>query len=88
MLTLSLMGGTVMNKRKFLAPLAVSVAALLGGVTIPVQASTVLSVTNLKSAPTVSNHLVLKRSTGSEIRLADHESHASHESHSSHVSGS
>jgi hypothetical protein len=77
-----------MNKRKFLAPLAVSVAALLGGVAVPVRASTVPSVTTFESALTASNHLVLKRSTGNEIRLADHESHASHESHSSHVSGS
>ena len=77
-----------MNQRKFLAPLAVSVAALLGGVAVPVQASPVSSVTSHESAPAASNHLVLKRGTGSEIRLADHESHASHESHSSHMSGS
>jgi hypothetical protein len=71
-----------------LAPMAVSMAALLGGVAMPVRASTAPSVTILRSAPTTSNHLVLKRSTGSEIRLADHYSHASHESHSSHMSGS
>jgi hypothetical protein len=77
-----------MNKKKFLAPLAVSVAALLSGVAVQVPPSTLPSLTTLKTAPLGSTYLVLKRSTGSEIRFADHESHASHESHSSHVSGS
>jgi hypothetical protein len=77
-----------MNKRKFIAPLAVAVAALLGGIAVPAQASTVAAVAIPESAAMASKHLVLKRSTGGQLRLADHESHASHESHSSHVSGS
>jgi hypothetical protein len=76
-----------MNKRKFLAPLAVSVAALLTGVPVLAQASTPLAVTAPDAASISSDHLVLTRSTGKELRLADHESHASHESHSSHSSG-
>ena len=76
-----------MNKRKFLAPLAISVAALLSGIPVPAQASTPPVVTTPDSASISSDHLVLTRSTGKELRLADHESHASHESHSSHSSG-
>jgi hypothetical protein len=76
-----------MKKRQFLAPLAVSIAALLGGAVVPVEASTAPAVTTPESGPIASDHLVLKRSAGRELRLADHESHASHESHSSHSSG-
>lgn len=78
-----------MKKRKFLAPLAVSVAALLGGAVIPAQASTEPAVTITEaSVPTATDHLILTRSAGGgQLRLADHESHASHASHSSHVSG-
>jgi hypothetical protein len=81
-----------MKKRQFLTPLAVSVAALLGGATVPVQASTVPVATTLSesSASKAVDLLVLTRSTGNELRLAQHESHSSHvshESHSSHVSG-
>ena len=76
-----------MKKRPFLAPLAVSIAALLGGAVVPVQASAASAVKTPESAPIASNHLVLNRSAGRELRLADHESHASHESHSSHSSG-
>jgi hypothetical protein len=76
-----------MKKRQFLAPLAVSIAALLAGPVVPVQASAAPAVTTPEAAPIASKHLVLKRSAGRELRLADHESHASHESHSSHSSG-
>jgi hypothetical protein len=82
-----------MKKRQFLAPLAVSVASLLGGAMVPAQASTdparVPVATALdSSAPLVVDHLVLTRCAGGELRFADHESHASHASHSSHASGS
>jgi hypothetical protein len=78
-----------MKEWKFLAPLAVSVAALVGGAVVPAQASTepgmAISEASVATAP---DRLVLTRSAGSQLRLADHESHASHASHSSHVSGS
>jgi hypothetical protein len=82
-----------MNKRKFLAPLGVSVAALLGGAVVPAQASTdptsvPAAMAPEASAPLAANQLLLTRSAGGELRLADHESHASHASHSSHASGS
>jgi hypothetical protein len=77
-----------MNKRRFLAPLAVSVAALVGGAVIPVQVSTEPGITITEaSVPMATDHLILTRSAAGQLRLADHESHASHESHSSHVSG-
>lgn len=84
-----------MNKRQFLTPLAVSIAALLGGTVIPAQASTVSGTPTIEtsappteaSAQVTTDQLILTRSTGGQLRLADHESHASHESHSSHVSG-
>lgn len=85
-----------MKKRQFLFPLAVSVAALLGGASIPAQAATdparvPAAAAPEASAPMAADHLVLTRSAGGELRLADHElhaSHASHASHSSHASGS
>jgi hypothetical protein len=78
-----------MNKRKFLAPLGVSVAALLGGAVVPTEASTDPTSVSVATAPEASaDHLVLTRCAGGELRLADHESHASHDSHSSHASGS
>jgi hypothetical protein len=77
-----------MKKRRFLAPLAVSVAALVGGAVIPAQASTEPGITTTEaSVLTATDHLILARSAGGQLRLADHESHASHASHSSHVSG-
>jgi hypothetical protein len=84
-----------MKKRKFLSPLAVSVAALLGGASVPAQAATdparvPAAVAPEASAPLAADNLVLTRSAGVELRLAGHESHASHASHashSSHVSG-
>ena len=81
-----------MKKRQFLAPLAVSIAALIGGTLAPAQASTVPEVSAPEAFPAAAaEHLVLTRSVGGQLQLADHESHASHESHSSHsshVSGS
>ena len=80
-----------MKKRSFLAPLAVSIAALLGG--IPAGHAAVDATTKIES-PTkpakVAGDFVLKRS--GDFRLAQyghdsHMSHDSHESHSSHVSG-
>jgi hypothetical protein len=82
-----------MKKHKFLAPLAISISALLGGMTVPAaQASKVSPVTQPMSVvPQESHHFVLTRSGGSNLLLTQHESHASHdshESHSSHMSGS
>jgi hypothetical protein len=76
-----------MNKRQFLAPLAVSIAALLGSAAVPVSASTVPVAAVHQASPSIAaNHLVLTRSGECGLYLADHESHASHESHSSHSS--
>jgi hypothetical protein len=78
-----------MNRRRFLAPLAVSVAALIGGAVVPAQASTEPGIAISEASVSIaSDPLVLSRSVGGQLRLADHESHASHASHSSHVSGS
>jgi hypothetical protein len=82
-----------MNKRQFLAPLAVSVAALLGGAVVPTQASTdptrvPAATAPQASAPVAADHLVLTRSAGAELQLASHGSHVSHVSHNSHTSGS
>ena len=78
-----------MNKRRFLAPLAVSVAALIGGAVIPAQASTEPGIAISEASVSIAaDQLILSRSAGGQLRLADHESHASHESHSSHMSGS
>jgi hypothetical protein len=80
-----------MNKHRFLAPLAVSVAALLGGAVIPVQASTKPAVTITEaSVPIATDQLILTRNAAGQLRLADHfshTSHVSHVSHTSHVSG-
>lgn len=81
-----------MKKRQFLAPLAVSIAALLGGAPLPAEAAVSTGVvTTAKPAEATAmpaDQLVLTRSGGSQVQLADHESHASHESHSSHSSHS
>lgn len=85
-----------MKKRQYLSPLAVSVAALLASAAVPAQASTdpapvtVSAVASEAPAPVAVDHLVLTRSAGGGVQLAQHEFHASHElhsSHSSHVSG-
>ena len=77
-----------MKKRKFLAPLAISISALLGGAIVPpVQALNVpLAMERTSVAPQEAHHFVLRRSSGSELMLTQHESHASHESHESHTS--
>ena len=76
-----------MGKRSFLAPLAASVAALLGTNTGPAQAGTEAAPTVTPVAPQASNpDFVLHRADGNGIQVADHESHASHSSHSSHSS--
>lgn len=78
-----------MKKRQFLAPLAASVAALLGGGAVaPAQASSTPAVTTSEGSAraTAADQLVLKRSAGDRVQLAQHESHASHESHGSHES--
>ena len=79
-----------MDKRKFLAPLAASVAVLLGTTATPVQALSVPVTASIEvSLPTtVADDLVLTRSSGSQLQLADHESHSSHSSHASHASHS
>ncbi|MGI0134102.1 MAG: hypothetical protein ACREBW_04000 [Candidatus Micrarchaeaceae archaeon] len=84
-----------MKKRLFLAPLAVSVAALLGGTALPTHAAAASETTPSVMTPTASavkiDRLVLGRSAGGELGQTDHTSHASHDSHSSHsshVSGS
>jgi hypothetical protein len=82
-----------MKKHKFLAPLAISISALLGSTVVPAaQASNVAPAAQPMSvAPQESHHFVLTRSGGSNLLLTQHESHASHESHeshSSHMSGS
>jgi hypothetical protein len=56
-----------MKKRQFLSPLAVSVAALLGGARVPAQAATDLArvpaaAASEASAPMAADHLVLTRS--------------------------
>jgi len=78
-----------MKKRQFLTPLAVSIAALLGRPVVPAQASPTPEAT--ASDPTAravaADHLILKRSGGNRMQLAQHESHSSHSSHVSHSSG-
>jgi hypothetical protein len=82
-----------MQKRKFLAPLAISIAALLGGAVVPAAHAAIVPVVTLPepAASQAANHFVLTRGTGGELLFAQHESHVSHTSHvshSSHVSGS
>jgi len=81
------------NKRQFLAPLSVCVAALLNSTPLRAQVSTAPTGTPVVATPEASAgggaaQLVLTRSAGDGLRLADHESHASHESHESHASHS
>ena len=77
-----------MRKRQFLAPLAVSVAALWGGGLCPVEASDRTGASGSEtSTALVTDHFVLGRSHAGEVKFADHESHASHASHESHASG-
>lgn len=76
-----------MGKRSFLAPLAASVAALLGTNTVPAQATTETTPTVAPVAPQAANpDFVLQRADSNGIQTAYHTSHASHESHASHAS--
>lgn len=81
-----------MKKRPFLAPLAVSIVALLGGTAVPTQAAvasepSAVNVTKSIASGTVKvDQLVLVRSAGNKLVQTDHTSHASHSSHSSHSS--
>lgn len=90
-----------MKKRRFLAPLAVSVAALSGAASPNISASTnspeAIADTSIispsgTSANTSGIDLVLHRSDSGGIRLAQyhysHGSHGSHGSHTSHTSSS
>jgi hypothetical protein len=85
-----------MKKWRFLAPLAVSVAALLSGAATPSNAAVERAVTEITppaaSSPVgTTEPLVLTRAAEGAVQLADHTSHvshSSHSSHSSHVSGS
>jgi hypothetical protein len=81
-----------MKKRLFLAPLAVSVAALLGSSPTDAKASAAASgspvlAAGINSQGLVSGgDLVIERSVGQGSAIAQHSSHMSHESHSSHSS--
>ena len=91
-----------MKKRSFIAPLAVTVAALLGGMPLGAQAtadpSGIDTVRSASTSPAIpqAGPFVLERATGG-VQLAQdvpshdshssHVSHASHDSHSSHSSG-
>ena len=76
-----------MAKRSFLAPLAMSIAALLGTNTAPAQAKTEMNPTVAPVAQQSSNpDFVLQRASSNGLLMADHESHASHASHESHAS--
>jgi hypothetical protein len=77
-----------MKKRAFLAPLAVSVASLLGGAPVPAHAtvSTTPSVEKISASTAAGADFVLRRNSSNGVQIADHESHYSHESHSSHSS--
>lgn len=80
-----------MKKRQFLAPLAVSLAALLGGVPAPAKASIDKTGSDVKAPETQMSMasrgpLLLRRADGTTMRVADHESHMSHVSHESHAS--
>lgn len=77
-----------MKKRKFLVPLAVSVAAL----TLPVTPEASISHTpgttvQAPSAPsTIADGFVIERSDARGAQMAYHQSHRSHSSHRSHYS--
>jgi hypothetical protein len=80
-----------MKKKAFLAPLAVSVAALLA--VAPAQATPAIDDVAAKPAveisaqlPDATNAFVIERADPSPVLLAQHRSHMSHSSHSSHSS--
>lgn len=78
-----------MKKRGFLAPLAVSVAALLGAAGTPsapnpASADVAAIIEAAKSQQT--GNLFIERSHSASPQLAQHSSHYSHRSHASHQS--
>jgi hypothetical protein len=81
-----------MKKRAFLAPLAISLAALIGtpeGVSAKVESTAVSP--KLGSQTTISNEavsrgLVIERAAPTASQFAQHRSHYSHRSHVSHTS--
>lgn len=78
-----------MKKRAFLAPLAVSVAALMPNA--QAQATTTEMLVKpvdeiTTSAPQTNPTFVIERADPSGVLMAQHYSHASHSSHASHVS--
>lgn len=81
-----------MNKRQFLAPLAISIAALLGSnakINALPNVKPAIAVGIASTAQPSSASFVIERSAGPLAEGAfhtSHVSHASHESHSSHVS--
>lgn len=83
-----------MKKRKFLAPLTVSLAALIGsGVAVAnVPNTDAESVSSIQSqvispvTPIAGEDFVIHRNTAAETETANHRSHYSHRSHSSHQS--
>lgn len=78
-----------MKKRSFLAPLALSIAALLGtavaGNALGRSLFPTKSVHASSAVPSTAN-FVLTRSGGSASQFSQHESHESHASHGSHGS--
>ncbi len=81
-----------MKKRPFLAPLAISIAALLGSTPTIVSATVPtdgiegsVPTSSTKTAAPISD-FVLQRGGANRLMFADHESHYSHESHASHSS--
>lgn len=83
-----------MKKRSFLLPLAVSLAALAGGVSAnATTAAPTSTLTSVEISPVAKSEvlvspklLVIERSKSNGGQFAGHYSHRSHSSHSSHRS--
>jgi hypothetical protein len=78
-----------MDKRQFLAPLAVSIAVLLSSnskADVLPRGTPAIAEAVASSAQPSSNDFVIERNGASLAQQYFHESHASHESHSSHSS--
>lgn len=84
-----------MKKRFFLAPLALSIAALLpvasNATTPATEKPSIVSTAIAGLANTAASDLVIEPAAGLEMQMAhvshsSHVSHASHSSHASHVS--
>jgi len=80
-----------MKKRTFLAPLAMSVAALISGAPASATAPGMPAITQEDAAMLVQTEgfrdpFVIERSGEAVIQTAQHRSHWSHRSHASHVS--